>query len=173
MATIPQARRMAQLAVAEQYAAVELFRGTMVAHSVVAYRDDRPGGQQQPGLAGDGWRGYVPLRLPDTICVQERLPPGAAAVLINRNHTYRDLVLPIGAAEKRLLDAVDGCRSIREIVDAVPPSSQGPSVSDMARDFFEQLWWWDQVVFDSQRTTGQNDEDDPGKPAGHRQGRRG
>ena len=27
---------------AEQYAAVELFRGTMVLHSVVVYRDDSP-----------------------------------------------------------------------------------------------------------------------------------
>ena len=29
---------------AEQYAAVELFRGTMIRHSVVAYRDDSPAG---------------------------------------------------------------------------------------------------------------------------------
>ena len=38
MAKIPQAARMAQLSMAEQYAAVELFRGTMIRHSVVAYR---------------------------------------------------------------------------------------------------------------------------------------
>ena len=38
-------RALAQLPVAEQYAAVELFRGTMVRHSVVAYRDDSPGGR--------------------------------------------------------------------------------------------------------------------------------
>jgi len=149
MATIPQARRLAQLAVAEQFASVELFRGTMVSHSVVAYRNDRPGGLPQPSFAGDGWLGYVPIRLPDTICVQERLPPGAAAVLINRSHTYRDLVLPIDAAERRLLDGVDGNRSIGEIVEAAPPSSQDPSSSDIARSFFERLWWWDHVVFDA------------------------
>ena len=40
---------------------------------------------------------YVPLRMPDTICVQDRLPPGAAAVLINPTHAYRDLVMPIDA----------------------------------------------------------------------------
>ena len=33
--TIPQASRLAQLPLAEQYAAVELFRGTMVRHSVI------------------------------------------------------------------------------------------------------------------------------------------
>ena len=70
---------------AEQYAAVELFRGTMLRHSVVVYRDDdaRPP-RRQVSFAGDAWRGYVPIRMPDTICVEEKLPPGAAAVLINR-----------------------------------------------------------------------------------------
>ncbi len=43
LATIPQASRLAQLSLAEQYAAVELFRGTMVRHSVIAYRDDGAG----------------------------------------------------------------------------------------------------------------------------------
>src|SRR4029077_12288822 len=36
-AMIPQAPRLAQLSLAEQYAAVELFRGTMVRHSVIVY----------------------------------------------------------------------------------------------------------------------------------------
>ena len=46
MARIPQAARLAALPLAEQYAAVELFRGTMVRHSVVVYRDDGPGGRR-------------------------------------------------------------------------------------------------------------------------------
>jgi hypothetical protein len=52
-------------------------------------------------FAGDGWLAYVPVRLPDTICVEEKLPPGAAAVLINRAHTHRDIYLPINTQEKR------------------------------------------------------------------------
>ena len=103
VAKIPQASRLAQLSLAEQYAAVELFRGTMVRHSVIAYRDDSPGGAQPISFAGDAWLGYVPLRMPDTICVQERLPPGAAAVLINPTHAYRDLVMPIDSTEKGLV----------------------------------------------------------------------
>ena len=144
MATLPQAACIARLAAPEQFAAVELFRGTMVMHSVVACRDDHPDGTPPYDLgeqAGHAWRASVPIRLPDTICVQERLPPGAAAVLINRTHIYRDLVLPIDAAEKRLFDRVDGIRTLGEIADGVPPA--------MARDFFERLGWWDQVVFDS------------------------
>ena len=151
VAKIPQAPRLAQLSLADQYAAVELFRGTMVRHSVIAYRDDGPGGAQPISFAGDAWLGYVPLRLPDTICVQERLPPGAAAVLINPTHTYRDLIMPIDSTEKGWFDAIDGSCSIGAIVEGTLPSSQAKPQLDMARTFFEKLWHYDQVVFDASR----------------------
>lgn len=151
IAKIPQASRMAQLPLAEQYAAVELFRGTMVRHSMVAYRNDIPGGPQPVSFAGDAWFGYVPIRMSDTICVQERLPAGAAAVLINQNHTYRDLFMPIDSAEKCLFDAIDGKRAIGAIVEGALRSSQRKSQLDMARTFFERLWSYDQVVFDASR----------------------
>lgn len=149
MANIPQASRMTQLSLTEQYTAVELFRGTMVRHSMVVYRNDSPGGPQPVSFSGDLWLGYVPIRLPDTICVQERLPPGAACVLINQTHTYRDLFIPIDSTEKCLFDAIDGNCSIGDIVQRTLPSSQKKSHLDMARTFFERLWWYDQVVFDT------------------------
>jgi 2-polyprenyl-3-methyl-5-hydroxy-6-metoxy-1,4-benzoquinol methylase len=149
VAKIPQASRLAQLSFSEQYAAVELFRGTMVRHSMVAYRDDSPDGAQLISFAGDGWLRYVPLRMPDTICVQERLPPGAAGVLINQTHAYRDLIMPIDSTEKRLFDAIDGNCSIGGIVESTLPSAQTKSQLDKARTFFEKLWWYDQVVFDA------------------------
>jgi SAM-dependent methyltransferase len=149
IAKIPQASRMAQLSLAEQYAAVELFRGTMLRHSMVVYRNDSPGGPQPVSFAGDAWLAYVPVRMSDTICVQDRLPAGAAAVLINRNHTYRDLVMPIDSAEKCLFDAIDENSSIGDIVEGILPSSQKKSQLNRARRFFERLWWYDQVVFDA------------------------
>jgi len=147
IATLPQAGRIARLAAPDQFAAIELFRGTMVTHSVVACRDDHLHGALPYELTADSdtaWRAWVPIRMPDTICVQERLPPGATAVLINRTHTYRDLVMPIDATEKRLFDRVDGVRTLGEIVQDTPPR--------MAQDFFERLGWWDQVVFDKSRS---------------------
>ena len=75
---------------------------------------------------------------------EERLPPGAAAVLINRTHTYTDLYLPIDAQEKNLFAAIDGERTIGEI-------AREHVTSDTARAFFERLWWYDQVVFDASR----------------------
>jgi SAM-dependent methyltransferase len=146
MANIPQASRIAELPPAEQYAAAELFRGTMVRHSAVIYRDDYPGSPQPVGFAGDAWQGYVPIRMPDTICVQERLPAGAAAVLINQTHTCKDLFMPIDSTQKRLFDAIDGNCSIDDIVARALPSSQRQSQLDMARTFFERLWRYDQIV---------------------------
>jgi SAM-dependent methyltransferase len=142
MAKIPQAARIAQLPPAEQYAAIELFRGTMVMHSAIAYCDNDSGGAHQISFAGDAWRNYVPNRMPDTIAVEERLPPGAAAVLINRTHTYTDMYLPIDAQQKKMFDAIDGKRSL--VLIAGETAQQ-----DVARKFFEQLWWHDQVVFDA------------------------
>jgi hypothetical protein len=77
--------------------------------------------------------------------VRERLPAGAVAVLINRNHSYTDLYLPIDARQERLLAAVDGERTIRQICGEREDRS-------FARDFFRQLMLWDQVVFDTSRT---------------------
>ena len=151
MAQIPQASRLADLPADEQYAAVELFRGTMVRHSVIVYRNDRPPGTPTITFSGGGWQNSVPLRMSDTISVQERLPPGAAAVLINRNHSYRDIFMPIDSIEKCLFDAVDGASTIGEILTRTSTSLE-QSHRDKAGAFFERLWWHDQVVFDTSRS---------------------
>ena len=148
---IPQASRLAQLPLAEQYAAVELFRGTMVRHSAVTYRNDNRGEVQRISFAGDAWRDYVPLRMPDTMCVQDRLPPGAAAVLINPTHAYRDLVMPIDSTEKAWFDAIDGNRTVDGILEGTLTSSEARPQLELARTFFEKLWHYDQVVFDASR----------------------
>ena len=150
IAKIPQSARMARLPLEEQHAAIELFRGTMLRHSLVAYQNDGASDRHQVSFDSDTWLAYVPIRMSDTICVQDRLPAGSAAVLINQTHTYRDLFLPIGTAEKQLFDAIDGNRSIGEIVERNLLSLSRTSL-EMPRAFFERLWWHDQVVFDSSR----------------------
>ena len=145
MARLPQAARIAALEPAQQHAAAELFRGAMMSHSVIVRRDDRPGPSRPTSFSGDRWLDYVPVRVPDTLCLQERLPPGAAAVLINRAHTDTDIYLPIDAREKLLVEGIDGERSIGEIA--------GDEPRDVCRALFERLWWHDQVVFDQSPLT--------------------
>jgi hypothetical protein len=151
VAKIPQASRMTEMPIAAQHAAVELFRGTMIRHSLVAYEADSVDDARRVGFDGDRWRQYVPIRMPETICVMDRVPPGSAAVLINQAHTYTDLFLPINVAEKRLFDAIDGRRSVQEIVAHALPIGHDAAQPDTARTFFERLWWYDQVVFDASR----------------------
>lgn len=144
MARIPQASRIAQLPAAEQYSAAELFRGSMVRHSVVLYRDDRREDPQPISFAENAWRSHVPIRAPDTISVDERLPQGAAAVLINRSHAHTDIYLPVDAQGKLLFDAIDGERTAGDI-------AREHGHIDTARTLFEKLWWHDQIVFDASR----------------------
>jgi len=146
VATSPHAARIASLPLPQQNAAVELFRGTMVKHEFIAYRDDRSGEAQPISFAGERWRDYVPITLPWTVCVRERVPAGSVAVLINRAHTFTDLVCTVDAFEDRLLGAMDGTRTLAEIVRQI---AKDENAEGRALRFFERLWHYDQVVFDA------------------------
>jgi SAM-dependent methyltransferase len=148
VAMSPHAARLGSLPSRLQHAAVELFRGTMVSHSFIAYRDDRTADSQAIPFAGDSWRDAIPIALPRTVCVRERLPPGSVAVLINREHRFTDLVLAIDAFEDRLLGAIDGKRTLAEILQIA--ADDGDS-ERRALSFFERLWQYDQIVFDASR----------------------
>jgi len=145
IAKTPHAARLLSLSLPLQHAAVELLRGTMAKHNFIAYRDDRLGESQPITFEGDAWRGYIPLRLPWTLCIRDRVPPGSVAVLINQAHTYPDLAFPIDAAQERVFTAIDGNRSIDEILR----EAAGAGGDEQARRFIEQLWEYDQIVFDA------------------------
>jgi SAM-dependent methyltransferase len=138
---IPDALRGATQPLEHQYAAAELFRGNMMRHSAIAYRDD-DAAMPPLGFDGDDWLAYIPMRVPDAVTVRERLPPGVAAILINRAHAHTDILLPVSPREMRLLEAIDGKRSIGEMLASA-------AERDAARSLFERLWWHDQVVFDA------------------------
>jgi SAM-dependent methyltransferase len=143
MAQTPHAKRLAELPASEQYAAMELWRGLMTTHSLVVYRSDGPGNALNFSVTDDCWATFVPQRLPTTMCVRQRLPPGAAGVLLNRSHPFHDLILPINAHEKRLFDGIDGRRKIGEIV-----AGAGAGLSQ-SYAFFQRLWRYDQVIFNT------------------------
>jgi SAM-dependent methyltransferase len=146
VARSPHATRLALLPSRLQHAAVELFRGTMVSHDFIAYRDDRSEVSEPINFAGDSWRDYIPIALPGTVCVRERLPPGSVAVLINRSHKFTDLICTVDSCEDRLLGAIDGNRTLAEILRFAAQDAEG---NRRAPRFFERLWQYDQVVFDA------------------------
>ena len=88
------------------------------------------------------------VRLPWALCVRDRAPPGYVAVLLNPAHEHRDLLLPINAWLERLLGAIDGQRSLGDIVQEY--ETRGGA--HRALPFFQRLWQYDQIVFDASRT---------------------
>ena len=142
MSLTPHAKRLAALPEREQFAAMELWRGLMGNHSFIAYRNDADHLGSNTSFA-ENFPRYVPVRLPWTVCLQQSLPPGAAGVLVNQTHLFQDLFMIINEQEKALFDAIDGRRNIAEILASVNEID-----TDATRDFFEQLWRLDQVVFD-------------------------
>ena len=127
LARSPRASRLAALPSQLQHAAAELFRGTMVSHSFIAYRDDSAVEIQPITFAGDSWRDHIPIALPWTVCVRERLPRGSVAVLINRSHTFTDLICTVDSFEDRLLGAIDGNRTLGEILRLAFQGGDGKS----------------------------------------------
>jgi SAM-dependent methyltransferase len=147
LASTCHAERLNALSEPAQHAAAELFRGTMTQHHLIAYRSDAGAGRAIH-FTGEQWRDYVPIRLPWTLCIRERVPAGSVAVLLNPAHNHRDLVLPVNWAQDHLFGQIDGQRTLGEIVTACG-TSKG---ARRALQFFEQLWRYDQIVFDASRT---------------------
>jgi len=141
IAATPHADRLSGLPEREQFAAMELWRGTMTAHSAIVRHRDATA--NAVAFDSDAWRRYVPIRLPWTQVVQERLPPRAAAVLLNRSHAFPDLILAVDEQDKRLFDGIDGRRTIAAIAEQARDAEP-----NRVRAFFEALWRYDQVVFD-------------------------
>ena len=147
IAATPHAERLAALPEREQYAAVELWRGLISNHDFIAYKDDVSEENLNPRFDGDQFLNYVPIRRAWTICVEERLPPGAAGALLNQTHLFNDLFFLIDARQKRMYDRIDGRRTIAEILQELTDED----AVQAAREFFEDLAWHDQVVFDTSK----------------------
>jgi SAM-dependent methyltransferase len=142
----PHGARLLALAPPAQHAALELLRGTMDRHNFIAYRDDCERVAQPIAFDGKAWRGFVPVRIPWMLTIKDRAPAGFSAVLINPSHTYPDLALFVDAAQERLLTAIDGERSVGEIM-----KSAGGIEEERGRQFFNRLWEHDLIVFDTKR----------------------
>ena len=135
MSETPHAARIAALDAPAQYALMELYRGTITRHTAILFdAGDTTSGTLDFGASGvEHWR---PMPAPSAIAVEERLPPGAAAVLINRAHTESDIVLFADQRQSAIFGSVDGRRTLEEL---------GPD----AVAFSERLWRHDLVVFDT------------------------
>jgi len=146
IARTPHATRLEQLPERERFAAMELWRGLMANHSLIAYRNEADHDERRIRFDDDEYLRYVPVRMPWTACVTQNPPPGAAGLVINQTHVFPDLYLTINVPQKNLYEAIDGQKNIAEIIEAV-----GETDPSIPQDFFEKLWQHDQVVFDTSK----------------------
>jgi SAM-dependent methyltransferase len=147
IAETPHASRLAALPKREQYLAMELWRGLITNHDFAVYRNDVNNDGLKVSFDDERYLRYVPIRRAWTMCVQENIPPGAAGVLVNQTHLFQDLFLMVDAQEKQIFEAIDGRRTVAEVIEKV----QEKDAATVARAFFEKLWWYDQVVFNTSR----------------------
>ena len=136
MGELPHGSRLADMAEVDQYTAMELFRGTIARHSLIAYRDDSPLPVRPIVWSGEAWRGYVPIVPTTVVVVEDRLPPGKAAAVINRAHVDHDLVCFIDEQELAAFRTIDGATPLSALAGASP-------------GFFERLWLHDLVIIDA------------------------
>jgi hypothetical protein len=73
--------------------------------------------------------------------------PWLCAVLINRAHPFTDLILTVDESEDRLLSAIDGKRTMTDILERAGNGAD----EDHALRFFERLWQYDQITCDASR----------------------
>lgn len=136
MGMLPHGEQIAALAEVDQYSMMELFRGTMTRHSVIAHREDT---SMQPLDWQANWGSFVPMIPATVVVVEDRLPPGKAAAVINRAHVDRDLVCFLDRDQVSVFRAIDGETSLGDITGA-------------DAGFFEHLWLHDLVVVDASAT---------------------
>jgi len=151
-ANSPHADRLSQLSLDDQYTAMELLRGTMLRHSAIAHQGSHRSHHQPIQFDDSQWLEYIPIPTPSSLSIQDNPPPGAAAVLINQEHAHPDLILPIDNTQQQMYHAADGHRSIAEIINSVSSTSKSSRIQSIAREFFQKLWWFDHIVFNTSRS---------------------
>ena len=123
---------------------MELWRGTMTAHSLVIGRDH--GGPRTPiGFDDERWK---------ALCADSSalhiMRSGAAAAGRRGGTAEQEPSVPRPdpsdrRSGKRMFDRINGRRSIEEIA----AGAGGDDASRRAPMFFEKLWRYDQVTFDA------------------------
>ena len=119
----------------------------MASHEVVVCRDDRPAASWRVGFDGSDWPGYVPIRNPGLTISEQDLPTKAVARLQWASHAFPEINALVDSLQARLFNAVDGCRTISEVVSHAGAEFDEPAAREYARNFFRSMWVFDYFWF--------------------------
>jgi hypothetical protein len=126
-------------------ALTELFRGNLRTHTVIACRDDRPVESHAVRFTGSQWRRFKPIRNPGLEIDPGPFPGDGVARLSWAAHEDAAISLIVDETQARLFDAIDGSRSIEQIVEAAALRVADPE--RVAQTLFQALWRRDFVWF--------------------------
>jgi len=140
LADSAHAKALAELPIEQQYEAVELFRGNLHMHYVIAVRNDRPTQTYKIEWNGDTWKDYVPRPMPGIAASTENLPAGVLVELAQSGHEFPMRKPQLTSQTVPLYQAMDGKRTLSEIAKQTNVNPQS------VRDFFRSLWEFDQIM---------------------------
>jgi len=126
-------------------ALTELFRGNLHTHTLIACRDDRPVESYGVSFAGRDWLSFKPVRNPGLEIDIGSFPADGVARLCWAAHDDAAISLIVDEPQARLFDAIDGGRSIAQILEAAGPRVAEPE--RFAQIFFHAMWCRDFVWF--------------------------
>ena len=92
----------------DQISALDLFRGSITKHPLIAGRNDRLATSYQIGFSDYEWPQSVPVRFSGATIDQEYLLEGAIARLRHLGHQHADIAMFLDKAEFLLFQEIDG-----------------------------------------------------------------
>jgi SAM-dependent methyltransferase len=133
----------------QQWALVELFRGSMGSHEMIACRSDRERTSYDADLDGQDWLAYVPVLSPLLETEFDGLLPGTAMRIRCRGHLYSEISVLLDATQAALCRSIDGSRSAGDLVALVDAEETDESVS-YVQNLLKSLWRYDYIWFQTQ-----------------------
>jgi hypothetical protein len=141
----PQMQPEAEGELGSLFALTDLFRGNLRTHTAIACRDDRPARSYAVSFAGRDWLAFQPIRNPGLEIDIGHFPGDGVARLCWAAHEDPAISLIVDERQARLFDAIDGNRSIGQILEAAAPRVSDPG--GFAQGFFHAMWCRDFVWF--------------------------
>lgn len=112
---LEEARRRPEF---ERFDLGEEYRASLTRHDLIVCRDDRPESSRRVSASEDPDR-IVPLRMPGVREVADQPPRDQACWLQWPPHAFADIRMPVDAEERDFFRAVDGERTVAEILERI------------------------------------------------------
>ena len=87
------------------------------------------------------------IRNPGLGISEQNLPTKAVARLHWASHAFPEINALVDSLQARLFNAVDGCRTISEVVSHAGAEFDEPAAREYARNFFRSMWIFDYFWF--------------------------